>query len=1470
MLSNPAITRGFQLLHQAFGLVSNSAQNALAKFGKFAVVLSVISQDPRFQEFCKKIAEALRLVQGELQKTATKSRSAAQSLKSFSMGLGVVSILIRSLGFLIRDVGLNFLRFGQRVTAVFKNLISTGGEVQATFSELQGLLALPGQDTEGFKRLSDEIIRVGESSSKTISQVASLAVELARAGFSADEVTASIGSVVQLSEAAGVASEKAAAIAANIKTMFNLQASELTRVNDVLTATANASTTSVESLGESFTYVGPLASAFGFSLEEVSGALGVLANSGQKGSVAGAGLQQMFSQLISHSDDVDAALKKYGKSFKDVNPEIKSITEIMRVFDEVNLSTSDTIQIFSERARKTFLALQAAGSDTLEQFIALNRESAGLAARIAETRMDNLSGDILRLKSAFEAVQVTIYQIIEDQLRTFVQALTRMIGNIREFLSENEKAVAGFANFMLTVAASSFVLAGFTLALSQVVRAFGTFVAAAATMAASASMLGVTYTGILSMLKISLPSMAAVKTALIGMASSMNVFTVATNLASLSFSAFWGALVKTATFILATTLYFTGLIVIVGALAGVVAAVVVHWDKFSEALTYFYNVVWLPIQTGFIHGFMEGYENYIKPVLDSLVQSFFDLSDTLSGLFGNGGQSYDTFKWFGNLVAWVFAGIVKSVEVTVNAFGFLIRRIQDIGRAWIWLRDTVTNAIIGVMDAPAMVGAGGTDFAMRDGAESVSEYETKVKRLRVEFGAFVREHNKAMASFAAVGAGLDALVPSYEKAGGLLSRFTSLTANELAELQNELKRIKDFGGEFTTEGLTDKIKVLDDAILTMKVNLENYRKTIDSKGFAAITARYGEEEASNMKRTMEIAIEQTEKMIGDYQQKIGKMQNAKESFRLINILTGTGSYTEFLAERDKVKAALDQTATDIKATLDKLAVASNTLTGFGHGKTEDQIKDEVSTLNQELENLQNKRTSLLTQFSEISSIESEGHYKGIADGIKKHMGTGKDLITALTLAIGDYNKAQAAATQAAADWANAQEKMQEALKDTSETLEKLERDIALYGLDAQSQKEMQLKFDSGDTLAKLAEMEQSLRDFRKLAEEKLKVDPDDKDAQQRMSELDAQLAALGDTRKKFEDKTQQELLDIQNDADSERVQEILDLELDLAKQQKDQAREVALTQQKFHAETAKVIEEKYTKNGQRLKEADEYELQRNRKLQEELKAINERYAEEAKKAAGDTDRKKPVDRAKEMVDIQNEAYQILLKKVQSTKDLFALERALLKIQEMQLAAALKMSSRAVRAETSVAKAQKLHDEALANGMDPTKTGENLKRAQERASILRGTSDLRNRQMGIGTTDVSALTVARQAMDMTSNAVLQRIGDKMKVIGDALNGMTVTFSSIAETWIDSFVQSWEKNSIRMEEAILATLNKFNLNLNTAALGNPLNPTIGGGSGATAALNANGNSIVNNFQITALDPEEAGKRISRLINQSMRDS
>jgi TP901 family phage tail tape measure protein len=160
---------------------------------------------------------------------------------------------------------------------------------------IRSVRAVTQASEEDFKRLSDEAKRLGATTSYSASEVALLMTELGRAGFDPSQIIAMTGAVMDLARATGTDATLSAGFMSATIRQFGLAAEDATRVADGLTAAANKSFNSVESIGEALKYAAPVAADANMSLEETLAILGTLGNMGIQGSDAGTSLRRLLT-----------------------------------------------------------------------------------------------------------------------------------------------------------------------------------------------------------------------------------------------------------------------------------------------------------------------------------------------------------------------------------------------------------------------------------------------------------------------------------------------------------------------------------------------------------------------------------------------------------------------------------------------------------------------------------------------------------------------------------------------------------------------------------------------------------------------------------------------------------------------------------------------------------------------------------------------------------------------------------------------------------------------------------------------------------------------------------------------------------------------------------------------------------------------------------------------------------------------
>ena len=111
-------------------------------------------------------------------------------------------------------------------------------------------------------------------------------------------------------------------------TAFGLSAADSGHFADVLAAASSNANTNVSMMGETFKYCAPVAGSLGFSCEDTAQAIGLMANSGIKGSQSGTALRAIMTAL---AGDV----KFCGESFGEIEIATTNTDGSMRELNDI-------------------------------------------------------------------------------------------------------------------------------------------------------------------------------------------------------------------------------------------------------------------------------------------------------------------------------------------------------------------------------------------------------------------------------------------------------------------------------------------------------------------------------------------------------------------------------------------------------------------------------------------------------------------------------------------------------------------------------------------------------------------------------------------------------------------------------------------------------------------------------------------------------------------------------------------------------------------------------------------------------------------------------------------------------------------------------------------------------------------------------------------------------------------------------
>lgn len=329
-----------------------------------------------------------------------------------------------------------------------------------TFAEFDDQMrlvqAVTGATGAQFEKLTEQAKELGRTTSWTAAEAAQGMISLGRAGFKSDEIEASIAGVMDLARATGMEIGPATDIASNALRAFRLEASEMTRVVDVLTATANGSAQTLEDLGEAFKYVAPLAAETGLTIEDTAKIVGALANFGVRGSQAGTVLKAIQTRMASDS--------KAQELYLDLGIDITDAEGNLRKVNDVLLELGDRLRNVPSGERlamiKTLFGQYGLTgvAITTANFRELNDaidNADGTAARTAQTMDAGLGGAIRIMESAIEGAAIAIGESLVPTLIKGANTLEDAATRFTAFVQEHPNAITNVVKLTGSIGALS-------------------------------------------------------------------------------------------------------------------------------------------------------------------------------------------------------------------------------------------------------------------------------------------------------------------------------------------------------------------------------------------------------------------------------------------------------------------------------------------------------------------------------------------------------------------------------------------------------------------------------------------------------------------------------------------------------------------------------------------------------------------------------------------------------------------------------------------------------------------------------------------------------------------------------------------------------------------------------------------------------------------------------------------------------
>lgn len=255
-----------------------------------------------------------------LKEEASKSKQALEKI-------GEAGEKLKSVGSSIKDVGKDLTtHVTVPLAAAGAAVVKTAGDFEEQMAKVSGIAQAYGDDLDALKQKAMELSGTTQFSATEIAQAYEY---MGMAGWNTNQILAGTPGIIDLATASGEDLARVSDIVTDGLTAFGMEAEDTTRFVNVLAEAARSSNTNVGLMGESFKYVGPVAGAMGYSIEDVATALGLMANSGIKGSMAGTSLRNMLQRMAKPTKESQMAMDRLGLSLTDSSGNMLSFGEIM-------------------------------------------------------------------------------------------------------------------------------------------------------------------------------------------------------------------------------------------------------------------------------------------------------------------------------------------------------------------------------------------------------------------------------------------------------------------------------------------------------------------------------------------------------------------------------------------------------------------------------------------------------------------------------------------------------------------------------------------------------------------------------------------------------------------------------------------------------------------------------------------------------------------------------------------------------------------------------------------------------------------------------------------------------------------------------------------------------------------------------------------------------------------------------------
>ncbi|MCC2864918.1 phage tail tape measure protein [Anaerovorax odorimutans] len=356
--------------------------------------------------------------------------------------------------------------------------VKTASEFEAGMSKVQAISGASSSDMEALTAKAQEM---GIKTKFSASESAEAFQYMAMAGWKTDDMLNGIEGTMYLAGASGEDLATVSDIVTDSLTAFGLKAKDSSHFADVLAAAASNSNTNVAMMGETFKYAAPVAGALGYSVEDTTTAIGLMANAGIKSSQAGTALRSWMTRMAKPTKESQKAMQDLGISLTDSSGKMKPfgtvIGDLRGGFK--NLSKEQQTQYAAMLAGKEgmsgLLAITNATESDYNKLTGAIGDCNGMAKDQYNIMQDNLKGAFDTMKSAVEGVAISVGEALTPTIKKAANFIQKLAERFNGLSPETQRTIIKIAGFAAAIGPAMMVIGKLNKSVGGMISKFGKF-----------------------------------------------------------------------------------------------------------------------------------------------------------------------------------------------------------------------------------------------------------------------------------------------------------------------------------------------------------------------------------------------------------------------------------------------------------------------------------------------------------------------------------------------------------------------------------------------------------------------------------------------------------------------------------------------------------------------------------------------------------------------------------------------------------------------------------------------------------------------------------------------------------------------------------------------------------------------------------------------------------------------------------